>query len=531
MNRRSRVASALPMLGLLTALAAPAAVADDRSGLEWHPCARAITPRTGCSTMRVPRSYAHPGRGRIHLAIVRHRASDPDRRVGTLFFNPGGPGCCPTSFVPEAVKLELFPRAIEARFDIVSWDPRGVGESTAVQCFQSPRRESRFLDGLPEGFPVGRRQKRTWVRLFRKFGRRCRRANGALLRHVSTAETARDLNRLRRALGAGRMNYLGISYGTFLGATYANLFPDRVRAMVLDGNVNPRSWIHRRRRIDRGAFLGTELRLRSDLGTKRTLNAFLDLCGRASADDCAFSAGTPAATQAKLNRLLRRLRRHPARYGTSYAALVSYVASALETVRPIGQSPGWAGLALTLEHLWTRAQPNVARATTSRMSPGFATVFAGRATRAAYEGPEQQYAIYCSESPNPRPAAFWLQSRIGFERSGAVGRYWSWLPEPCGSWPARAADRYTGPWDRPTPNPVLVVGNTHDPSTPYRESKAMATLLAKARLLTVAGYGHTELTNPSSCAGRYESRYLIDLALPPPRTRCRQDYLPFSGGR
>jgi pimeloyl-ACP methyl ester carboxylesterase len=340
---------------------------------------------------------------------------------------------------------------------------------------------------------------------------------------VSTADTARDMNRIRRALGAARVNYLGISYGTFLGATYANLFPDRVRAMVLDGNLNPRSWIHPRRKLNGGRFLGTELRLHTDRGAARTLDAFLDLCGRADATDCPFSAGTAAATHERFAELLRRLRRHPEQSGMSYGALVQYTKNELDSTQP-----GWHELARKLQRLWTGdAQLSGPVSPLDRMLvPTGAAADGGR----RYSGPEQQYAIYCSESPNPRPAAFWSQARIAFRRSGVLGRYWSWVPEPCGSWRAKAADRYTGRWDAPTPNPALVIGNTHDPSTPYRESKAMLHQLSNARLLTVDGYGHTEFLNPSSCAIHYENRYLIGLRLSPPATRCPQDFTPFSGG-
>ena len=137
----------------------------------------------------------------------------------------------------------------------------------------------------------------------------------------------------------------------------------------------------------------------------------------------------------------------------------------------------------------------------------------------------------CSDSPNPRnPAAFGRLAALSFARAGDIGPSWAWNDGPCASWPARAADRYSGPWNRRTANPVLVIGNTYDPSTAYRGAVAMARDLARARLLTVNGYGHTELLNPSACAHSYESRYFIRGTLPPRGTRCRQDRPPFSPG-
>ena len=138
-------------------------------------------------------------------------------------------------------------------------------------------------------------------------------------------------------------------------------------------------------------------------------------------------------------------------------------------------------------------------------------------------------AILCSESPNPRAAAFPSLARFASRRSGPLGLSKLWQTLPCASWPTTATDLYTGPWDRRTANPVLVTNNTIDPNTPYRGAVAMARELARARLLTVDGYGHGVLGNQSACATRYISRYLIEKALPPKGAVCQQDQQPFSG--
>jgi hypothetical protein len=146
-----------------------------------------------------------------------------------------------------------------------------------------------------------------------------------------------------------------------------------------------------------------------------------------------------------------------------------------------------------------------------------------------YAGPEQALAVQCSDSPNPHdPAVFTRLAALSFARAGDIGPAWSWADEPCASWPATAADRYAGPWDRPTSAAVLVIGNTGDPSTPYAGAMAMSGLLGRARLLTIDGYGHTALLNPSTCANDYESAYFLRGALPPPATVCQQDRAPFT---
>jgi pimeloyl-ACP methyl ester carboxylesterase len=483
---------------LLTSSRAPAAVPVAK--LSWQACPK--EKGFQCATVRVPLDYSHPRGQTIHLAVIRHRATDPAHRIGTLFFNPGGPGGSGVAALPGFVSL--LPAAVRARFDIASWDPRGVGVSTAVECFASARDANRFLDGMVLGssFPVGSAEVAGWIRRYRAFGRHCEARSGGLLRHVSTADTARDLDVLRRAVGDRMLTYYGFSYGTFLGATYANMFPDHVRAMVLDSNLDPRAYVRPQIKANGGRFLTTELRERSDQSAARTLNAFLDLCGADTAD-CAFSAGSPAATRAKYAALLQRLQR-PAR-----SAKVTYAETVSTTGTYLGTKAAWPSLAKLLQKLWMTGNATLPMVPPNQLAGLF--------------------AILCSESPNPSAAAFRSLVRFAFRRSGPLGLSKLWQTLACASWPTTAADLYAGPWDRRTANPVLVINNTIDPNTPYRGAVAMARELARARLLTVDGYGHGVLGNQSACAIRYISRYLIEKALPPKGAVCQQDQQPFSG--
>jgi pimeloyl-ACP methyl ester carboxylesterase len=466
--------------------------------LSWHACQKGFQ----CATARVPLDYSHPRERAIHLAVIRHRATDPAHRIGTLFVNPGGPGGSGVAALPGFVSL--FPAAVRARFDIASWDPRGVGASTPVKCFASARDSNHFLDGMVVGnsFPVGHAETARWIRRYRTFGRLCERRSGGLLRHVSTADTARDLDLLRRAVGDRGLSYYGFSYGTFLGATYANLFPGHVRALVLDSNLEPKAYVHPEIKANGGRFLTTALRERSDQSAARTLNAFLGLCGE-DTPDCAFSAGSPAATRAKYAALLQRLRRPPRSAKVTYAETVS------TTDAYLGTKAAWPSLAELLQKLWMTGNAKLPTVP-PRQLVGLS-------------------AILCSESPNPRAAAFPSVARFAFRRSGPLGLSKLWETLPCASWPATAADRYAGPWDRRTANPVLVTNNTIDPNTPYPGAVAMARELARARLLTVDGYGHGVLVNQSACATRYISHYLIEQKLPPKGAVCQQDQQPFSG--
>ncbi|MGW2986406.1 alpha/beta hydrolase [Streptomyces goshikiensis] len=510
--RAAAGAVAAALLALLSA-AGPASAGGPGGGdggdggrgvvLRWKPCTRKAQAGFECAVAKVPLDHAEPSGRTIDLAVIRHRAAAAGRRAaGSLFFNPGGPGGPGTVGLPELYRK--FPAELRDRFDIVSWDPRGVGESTAVRCFDTAKEAAAWHAKVPP-FPVGEGQRQAFVTAYAELAQRCERRDPELLRHISTADTARDLDLLRRAVGEERLRYWGVSYGTLLGATYANLFPDRVGRLVVDGNVDPRAW------TDGGA--GTEparstfLRLGSDLGSADTLGQFLDLCGRAPMTGCAFSAGSPAATRAKYATLLARLAERPVGRWT-YARAVSEVRGGLYTVHP-----GWSGTAATLESLWQGVAPGE--------SPAVAAP-----TR--YPGFEQSLAVLCAESPNPAPPGRYpaLEERAVRE-AGPLARWWVWANEPCAAWPARAADPYTGPWNRPTAHPVLVVNSVHDPSTPYRAGEAMARELGRARLLTLDGYGHTALGNPSACVGRHVVRYVLTGALPARGARCAQDTPPF----
>jgi pimeloyl-ACP methyl ester carboxylesterase len=534
-RRRARligvgVAAAALVSVLVPALGAGPASAARTSGavppVAWHRCpagsAAAMAGGFLCATVTAPLDYRDPSGPKISLAVVEHVATGPASR-GVIFFNPGGPDGPGTVQLPQWIGF--WPKTLLREYDIVSWDPRGVGASTAVQCFPNQAAESAFL-GKYALFPVGRGQQAGYIRRWREFGMICAARNGALLRHVSTADTARDLNLLRQELGQPKLNYLGISYGTFLGATYANLFPRRVGRLVLDGNVPPEPWTNGGGPNPR---LSTYLRLGSDEAAARALDAFLRICGQRSTQACAFSAGSSAATKAKWDALLARLRRAPITVGgaaSTYAEVVTTVSFALSLVQPHttpvtgGSFLGWPQVAQGLQQLW------LARNGSASATPGTPLAAAAAATQ-RYGGAEQDFAVQCNEAPSPPASAYAGLQRLVLRRSGVIGLpdLWS-LDEPCATWPVRGQDTYNGPWNAPT-SPILVIGNTTDPFLPLRDAIAMTRQLANARLLVVHGYGHTAFLNPSTCASTYMTAYFRTGALPPKGAVCRQNLLPF----
>ena len=494
--------------------------------LRWtncHPGSAAARAGFQCASAVVPLDYRSPGGAKITLAVVRHPATGPARRLGSLFINPGGPGGPGTSAIPRSIRL--VPATLRARFDVVSWDPRGVGESTAVQCFASRGAENTFL-GAATVFPLGTAQELAYIKRWAQFGQRCAARDGALLGHVTTAETARDLDLLRRAVGDPKLNYLGLSYGTYLGATYANLFPGKVGALVLDGNVAPEAWTNGGKQK---ATLSMSQRTDSDIGTAETLAAMLRLCGQATVAHCAFSAGTAAKTPTKFEALLARLRRGPIVIGSgpaansaTYAELLEGVHAGLYVVQPFPPSrPGWTGLAKGLQELWlARGQRRVVRSTP-----------AAPASPTRYAGAGQYYSIACADSPSPGPLQFPPLARQELRQNGPIGLVWLWEDEPCSTWPVHSATGYFGPWNTRTAAPILVIGNTTDPATPLKEAVEMSAELARARLLVVRGYGHTAFFNPSRCANNAEIGYFVHGVLPSPGTVCEQDSRPFQSNR
>jgi len=530
-SRGGIILAALISVAICSSIRHPAAAQEASSvpTLRWAPCTGPTQAGFDCAMAPVPLDYAEPAGPSITLSVIRHAATDPDHRIGTLFMNPGGPGGQGTLDLPDWISL--FSPVMQASFDIISWDPRGIGDSTAVQCFANSGDEADFFAGIPQdAFPVGWAQKRAWLDRFEAYGNICLQRNGAFLSHTSTLDTARDMDLLRQAAGERTLNYLGTSYGTFLGAVYANVFPDNVRAMILDGNLTPSLYTNNG---DPRVVLSSSLRFGTNQGMSESLDEFLGRCGSAGPAKCAFSTGDAPGTRARFEALLQRLKRAPVTISdvtlTSALFLKALEGRFFTTQPEPGRFPGWIGAGTLLDAVSKAADANdtpAPEAAAAASSPVQTPPAPG--TDEKYVSSWQSLTVQCGESPNPRPPVRFLElDRYAHAAYGPIGLVDLWADDPCASWPVRAAGQYAGPWDHPTPNTVLLIGNTHDPSTPYRNSVGMSRELARARLLTVEGYGHTVLLNPSRCAQEYEDDYLVNLSVPPEGTVCQQDKQPF----
>lgn len=491
--------------------------APPAGALAWRPCDGA--PDFQCATMKAPLDYDSPQGSLIDIAVIRRPAPDPARRKGAILWNAGGPGGASTSALPSA--YASFSPGVRGNFDVVSIDPRGIGQSTPLRCFADPAKEAELLGKAPAGFPVGVAEVRLSESVNKQYGEACARDGGPIQAHMSTANVARDMDRLRELLGEQTVNYYGPSYGTYLGATYLNLYPERVGRVVLDGNVAPQQWND----VKIGTSKNTFLRIESPTGALVALQLFLSECGKVDATRCAFSAGSPEATDQKYRKLLERLRSKPTAIGKipfSYAQTASLVGSLLSGQNKSGAYPGWRALAALIQTV--DAQTRSARPVTVPLEAQEVLDTLGQSSG----GPAGTLGVLCGESPNPRdPGSYLDQGRMGDAGTPyGLGQTWTWLAQPCAEWTARDEDRYAGPWNRSTP-PVLVIGTRADPNTAYSGSVRMAQQLGNARLLTETGGGHTALFNKSDCVDAYVDNYFLNGALPPEGSMCDQNLAPF----
>src|SRR5215470_19979545 len=505
--------------------------------VRWGACSHGIPAPFQCATAPVPLNYRHPNGQQISLALMRLPASDPSERIGSLFIDFGGPGI--TDLVNRADTV--FSPAIRARFDLVTWDPRGVEYSDPVNCFATDTADTNYYNSIPV-FPYPQAGEPAFFQLNAQLGQDCRQRSGALLRHVSSADTARDLNVLGQDVGDPKLTYLGFSYGTVIGATYANLFPDKVRAMVLDGTLDFVGNATGHHPGDAAAFPVDVRQGVDQAGQDVFLNRFLPLCAEAGSA-CAFSAG--GNLRAKWETLLAR-----ARAGQlSYQDLMIFAYYDMED--PIAD---WPGLASYLQNLYTST--SAGQPLSAGQSAGLAQA-AWRAQSEILMGPQRGasgapepastagasgaastpytdnradafYAIQCADSLVPTSDAVYHNLAITEDQQvPGFGRLIVYDMMPCATWPTMHTDAYDGPWNR-SRTPILVINAVHDPITPIWGAEAAVGELGNARLLEVNGDGHTSMfVEPSACRDDAELAYLVSLRLPAKGAVCNVDQLPF----
>lgn len=499
--RARRITAACVAALAVSAAAVPSAVGQ-RPGpsqpLQWSDCGDGAQ----CATATVPKDYAHPRRGTLQLAVSRVPARDPSRRIGSLFVNFGGPGGDAAATV-RAIGADLF-AGVNDRFDVVGMDPRGVGESSpSIDCRANQETEGVYAQPFerPETLDV-----RAMVDRDTRYIRRCIQLNREVLPYVSTANVARDMDYLRGAVGDRRLTYLGFSYGTFLGATYQSMFPSHVRAMVLDGALDPDQYVN-----DPLSSLDEQT-----AGFERAIGRFLQACA-ARQDQClGFGGEDPWSA---LDELVERANETPIPASNGDPVDGEDVDAAV--TQAVYAKQLWPDLAYGLARAAQDDRGEVLRAIDD--------LFYGRLDDGTYDPITDRYfTISALEQRYPHDLRTFL--REGFRSYNDYDHAWwnhGYTELAWGLYPIKARDAFYGPFRNPASAPkTLVVGTTYDPATPYKEAKRLVSQLGNAELLTMRGDGHTAYGGNSRCIDDAVDLYLEDVTLPPDRTVCQQE-VPF----
>jgi pimeloyl-ACP methyl ester carboxylesterase len=489
----------------VTATAARAAAADVAFGK--CPAASRLKAPIQCGRVEVPVDYGHPEGARIRLLVSRLKASGPAAaRQGALLFNPGGPGGSGLWFprlgqadIPAPTR-QIWAASARA-YDMVGFDPRGVGYSSAISCVPP----SQYLHApTPDPrHPTARVKTRERAKAVSR-ANGCLKRSGPLLRHMTTADLARDLDVIRAALHQPKLNYFGVSYGTYLGAVYAHLFPSHVRRMVFDSVVDP---------DPRGIWYGANLE--QDIAFE---GRWADWRAWAAKHNKVYRLGTTAArVQASFEKAMKRLARHPAGGKVGPGELHG------RAVQAAYYDPEWVPFAYQLSsYLRGDAKPLTAAATPD---PAGAKV--------AENGEAVYLAVQCGDSPWPRDWRTWDRDNTLLARKYPF-ETWSnaWLNLPCASWrvpSSHPVDVWVPPGEGLPP--TLIVQSERDAATPYAGAVDLHHRLAGSRLVTEAGRGsHGLISFRNRCLNDRVDRYLLTGRTDPHDVWCAGHPLPAPAG-
>lgn len=472
--------------------------------LRWRPCGD-----FQCAHLTVPMDYAQPANGKTFvLPVAKAVTADEATRIGSLVYNPGGPGVPGVSYLKDGL-ADTFSTKVRDRFDIVSFDPRGVGESSpALTCDSA-------VETADEGgetataeqplYPRTEADRRTTLAAAQAVAAACKKASGGILRHVGTVDAARDLDVLRAALGEPKLTYIGWSYGTSLGTSYAEQFPRRVRALVLDGAVDPSlNW--QQRAVSQAT------------GFRRAVDDYTAHCAAIAAESC--PGNTPDEIRALIEGLYEQTEVEPLpvdgdEYGLDTTMLITAISMAMYT--PESQ---WKDLSEALREagdgdgtkLASLDEGDDADTETDDSGDSGSEVPADNSDAALQ-------AISCLDTPHPRTEQPYWDALQPADRAAGVYGTSSVITElACKDWPAGKERPHRVKADGVPP--VLVVGTTGDPATPYEEAESLARQFPGGMLLTYEGFGHTAYGRSTSCVTNAVDDYLIGLKAVRPGSTC-----------
>ena len=469
--------------------------------LSWTNCGEALQ----CATAKAPVDWAKPTGATMSLALIRHVATSSDR-LGSLFVNPGGPGGSGVAFVRDSLNYAVD-KKVQANYDVIGFDPRGVGASTPVTCVSSASEMDQWIYGLnsqPRFSPAWLAEREADSQAY---AAGCAQKTGDLLFHVDTVSAAKDLDMLRAAVGDSVFNYLGYSYGTLLGATYADLFPTRVGRMVLDGALDP-------------ASTGSEVLETQAVGFENALTSYLRWCFQQK--QCPFTAsgaGHPgtAATEAELSsarsrisQLLAALDKTPLTGTDGRKVGADTMVTAIIT--PLYSSTQWPALTSIF---------NAVAAGKADAALASADSYNNRVNGKYLDNSSEAFtAVNCLDYPVSTSPSTWTATATALEKASPVfGSYLAYGEVLCNAWPAKST-RVPAPVKAVGSPDILVVGTTGDPATPYQWAVNLAKELPNGHLLTYVGEGHTAYNKGSMCVNDAVDAFLLSGKVPAGDARC-----------
>lgn len=453
--------------------------------LDWRSCSGG----NQCARLTVPLDYADPDGETIELAVLRDPAEQRSQRVGQLVVNPGGPGGSGVEYAASG--SFTFGEELTRYFDIVGFDPRGVGRSTPLDCATTEQIDE-FLSADPD--PDTPAEVSRLDRLTSELGQGCLSRSGDLTRHMSTEEVARDMDILRAALGEAQLDYLGASYGTFLGATYADLFPKNVRRMVLDGAIDP-------------SLSNEELSLGQARGFETALRAYVADC--VDQGSCFLGDNVDAGTR-RIEDLLEQIDRRP--LPTSEERELTQGLALYGIILPLYLKDYWPLLTVALKQALA----------------GNGDRLLALSDQYSSRGPEEYtdnsieaiYAVNCLDH-NDFIGSDEVPSRFEkFEKaSPTFSRIFAFGLSTCASWPVKSGNRTTA-LDAEGAEPIVVIGTTRDPATPYEQAVALARQLDSGVLVSRDGDGHTGFQQGNECVDSAVEEYLVEGSAPKDGLSC-----------